>query len=67
MTRRRTVVALAACVLAVGAFAAAREPGAVRITKDPQGYWFTEGDTKVLDRTRTASLRRSSAIQTSRH
>ena len=20
----------------------------MRITKDPQGYWFTEGDTKVL-------------------
>jgi hypothetical protein len=43
------VVALALCVLAVGAVVAARvEPGAVRITKDPQGYWFTEGDTKVL-------------------
>jgi len=49
MTRRRTVVVQAVCVLAVGAIAAARvEQGAVRITKDPQGFWFTEGDTKVL-------------------
>jgi hypothetical protein len=49
MTRRWMVVVQAACVLAAGAIAAARvEPGAVRITKDPQGYWFTEGDTKVL-------------------
>ena len=49
MTRRRMVVVPAVCVLAAGAIAAARvEQGAVRITKDPQGYWFTEGDTKVL-------------------
>ena len=49
MTRRRMVVVQAVCVLAAGAIAAARvEQGAVRITKDPQGYWFTEGDTKVL-------------------
>ncbi len=49
MTRRRMVVVQAVCVLAAGAIAAARvEQGAVRITKDPQGYWFTEGETKVL-------------------
>src|SRR5687767_790521 len=37
------------CVLAPGSFVAAPvEQAAVRITKDPQGYWFTEGDTKVL-------------------
>ena len=49
MTRRRVVVLAGACVLAAGAIVAARvEQGAVRITKDPQGYWFTEGDTKVL-------------------
>jgi hypothetical protein len=49
MTRRGMVVVQAVCVLAAGAIAAARvEQGAVRITKDPQGYWFTEGDTKVL-------------------
>lgn len=28
--------------------AAPVEQAAVRITKDPQGYWFTEGDTRVL-------------------
>lgn len=49
MTRRRMVVVQAVCVLAVGALAAARvEQGVVRIAKDPQGYRFTEGDTKVL-------------------
>ena len=49
MTRRRMVVVQAVCVLAVGAIVAARvEQTAVRITKDAQGYWFTEGDTKVL-------------------
>jgi hypothetical protein len=43
------VVVQALCVLAVGAIAAARvEQGAVRITKQTEGYWFTEGDTKVL-------------------
>jgi hypothetical protein len=43
------VVVQAVCVLAVGAVAAARvEQEAVRVTKDPQGYWFTEGDTRIL-------------------
>ena len=43
------VVLAGACVLAAGAFVTAQvEKAAVRITKDPQGYWFTEGDTKVL-------------------
>ena len=49
MTRTGVVVLAGACVLAAGAFVAApAEQTAVRITKDPQGYWFTEGDTKVL-------------------
>ena len=49
MTRTGVVVLAGACVLATGAFVAAPvEQAAVRITKDPQGYWFTEGDTKVL-------------------
>ena len=40
---------LGVCVLAAAALVAARvEPAAVRIAKDPQGYWFTEGDTRVL-------------------
>jgi methane monooxygenase PmoA-like len=49
MSRTQMVVLAGACLLAVGAFVAApAEQAAVRITKDPQGYWFTEGDTKVL-------------------
>jgi hypothetical protein len=50
MTRTRVVVLAGACVLATRAFVAApiEQAAAVRITKDPQGYWFTEGDTKVL-------------------
>jgi hypothetical protein len=50
MTRRRILVVAGAYVLAAGAFATASlQPTApVRITKDPQGYWFTEGDTRVL-------------------
>ena len=48
MTRARIVI-LGIASLAAAAFAgAAREPGTVRITKAPEGYWFTEGDTKVL-------------------
>ena len=36
-------------LLAAGAIVAAPlEQAAVRITKDPQGYWFHEADTKVL-------------------
>jgi len=49
MTRARLVVLAGVCVLSTAAFAAARaEQTAVRVTKDPHGYWFTEGDTKVL-------------------
>jgi hypothetical protein len=49
MTHTRVVVVAGACVLAVGASVAATvEQAVVRVTKDPQGYWFTEGDTKVL-------------------
>ena len=48
MTRLVAILA-GACVLATGAFLASPlEQAAVRITKDPQGYWFSEGDTKVL-------------------
>ena len=49
MTRTRVVALAGACVLAAGAFVAASvRQAAVRITRDPQGYWFTEGDTRVL-------------------
>ena len=37
-----------ALLAAGGIVAAPLEQAAMRITKDPQGYWFTEGDTKVL-------------------
>lgn len=48
MTRLVAILA-AACVLAAGALVRARgEQAAVRITKDPQGYWFSEGGTRVL-------------------
>jgi hypothetical protein len=37
------------CLLAAGAIAAAPAGQAgMGITKDPQGYWFHEADTKVL-------------------
>ena len=49
MTRTRVIVLAGVCALAAGAIVAARvEQSAVRITKDPHGYWFAEGDTKVL-------------------
>ena len=49
MTRTQVVGLAGACLLATGTMVAVpAEPAAVRITKDPQGYWFTEGDTKVL-------------------
>lgn len=49
MIRRYMIVLAGACVLAAGGFVAAVEQtAAVRITKDPQGYWFTEGETRVL-------------------
>jgi hypothetical protein len=48
MAGRRLIVLAGVCALA-GAFVSAHvEQAGVRITKDPQGYWFTEGDTKVL-------------------
>ena len=38
-----------ACLLGAGAIGAAPfEQAAMRVVKDPQGYWFFEGDTKVL-------------------
>jgi hypothetical protein len=50
MTRTQVIVLVGASVLATGAFVAApvEQAAAVRIAKDPQGYWFSEGDTKVL-------------------
>ena len=49
MTRSRLVVLAGLCLLAAGALASAgAQHGAVRITKDAQGYWFSEGDTRVL-------------------
>jgi hypothetical protein len=47
---RRTIAVLTtACVLGVAAIVAASfEQAAMHITKDPQGYWFSEGDVKVL-------------------
>ena len=49
MAHARVVVLTGACLLGVGAIVAARfEPAAMRITKDPQGYWFSEGDTRIL-------------------
>ena len=48
MTRLMMILA-GGCVLAPAMFAAAPvEQSAVRLAKDPQGYWFTEGSTKVL-------------------
>ena len=45
----RGLVLPGACLLAVAAIVAAPlEQAAVRITKDAQGYWFHEGETKVL-------------------
>ena len=48
MTRLMVILA-AACLLAPTVFVAAPvEQAVVRIAKDPQGYWFTETDTKIL-------------------
>jgi methane monooxygenase PmoA-like len=44
----RVVVLTAACMLGGTIVAAPFEQAAMRVTKDPQGYWFSEGDTKVL-------------------
>lgn len=49
MRGARFVGVTGGCVLGVALLMAAPVPqAAVRITKDPQGYWFTEGDTKVM-------------------
>jgi hypothetical protein len=49
MTRMRIVVLAGTCALLAGTLAATPAGrAAVRITKDPQGYWFTDGDTRVL-------------------
>ena len=47
MMRMHAVVLAGACVLA-GRVLASVDQAPVRVTKDAQGYWFTEGDTKVL-------------------
>ncbi len=46
MTRTRAVVLAGVCMLVFGV--ASAQQAAVRITKDAQGYWFTEGDTKIM-------------------
>ena len=47
--RMRALLLSGACLLAAGGIVAAPlEQAAMRIAKDPQGYWFYEGDTKVL-------------------
>ncbi len=50
MSRKRMVVLTSTCVLAAGAFAVASlgQTAGMRIAKDGQGYWFSEGDTRVL-------------------
>ena len=50
MTGARLITVAGACVLAAGAFVAAPagQTAAMRVTKDAQGYWFTEGETRVL-------------------
>ena len=49
MRQTRTVVLTVGCLVAAAALIAAPfQQAAVRITKDAQGYWFTEGDTKVM-------------------
>jgi hypothetical protein len=45
----RLFVLTGACVLGVATIVAAPfEQGSMRVTKDPHGYWFSEGDTRVL-------------------
>ena len=49
MTTMRVVILTGACMLGLGTVTAAPfEQAAMRITKDAQGYWFSEGDTRVL-------------------
>ena len=49
MTRMRIVVSSGLCALLAATIVAAPvQRGTVRVTKDPQGYWFTDGEKKVL-------------------
>ena len=49
MTRSRTLVIAGICVMASATFVASpARQSPVRITKDPQGYWFSEGETRVM-------------------
>jgi hypothetical protein len=48
VARARVVVLTAACMLGGTIVAAPFEQAAMRVTKDPQGYWFFEGETRVL-------------------
>jgi hypothetical protein len=49
MTHARVVVLTAACMVGLGTIGALPfEQAAMRVMKDPEGYWFSEGDTKVL-------------------
>jgi len=49
MISARKGMLMGGCLLVAGLLLAApSDKAAVQITKDPQGYWFTEGDTKVL-------------------
>ena len=49
MRRARFIVVTVGSLLGVALLVAAPfSQTAVRVTKDPQGYWFTEGDTKVM-------------------
>ncbi len=49
MSRARIIVGSAGLVLAAGLLTAAPAPqAAMQVTKDPQGYWFTDGGTKVM-------------------
>ena len=48
MTSRSASVLTAACLAAGTIAAAAFGQAAMRVTKTADGYWFTEGDTKVL-------------------
>ena len=49
MTRARVIGLATVGLLSAGAIAARSiEPASMRVTKAAEGYWFTEGDAKVL-------------------
>lgn len=49
MTHTRLLVPIGACLLGAATIVAAPyEQAAMRVEKDPQGYWFSEGATRVL-------------------